>query len=126
MPTELPIIQVEFTSRFQRDVRTLAKRYRNIRDDIQRLIEQLKAGEIPGDQVPGLEYTVFKVRVRNSNIQKGKSGGYRVLYYLKTPDRVVFVTMYAKSDQTDFVVEEVRDILSQYEQQSLESENSAD
>ena len=34
--------------------------------------------------------------------------------------------MYAKSDQTDFVVEEVRDILSQYEQQSLESENSAD
>ncbi|WP_242541830.1 type II toxin-antitoxin system RelE/ParE family toxin [Leptolyngbya sp. Cla-17] len=95
-------------------------------DDIQRLIEQLKAGEIPGDQVPGLEYTVFKVRVRNSNIQKGKSGGYRVLYYLKTPDRVVFVTMYAKSDQTDFVVEEVRDILSQYEQQSLESENSAD
>jgi len=85
-----------------------------------------KAGEIPGDQVPRLEYTVFKVRVRNSNIQKGKSGGYRVIYYLKTLDRVVLVTMYAKSDQTDFVVEEVRDILSQYEQQSLESENSAD
>jgi len=43
MPTEPPIIQVEFTSRFQRDVRTLAKRDRSIRDDIQRLIEQLKA-----------------------------------------------------------------------------------
>jgi mRNA-degrading endonuclease RelE of RelBE toxin-antitoxin system len=120
MQTNLPV-QLEFTTRFQRDVRTLAKRYRAIRSDIQVLFNQLQAGEVPGDQVPGMDYTVFKVRVKNSAIQKGKSAGYRVLYYrvlyyLKTNDRVVLVTMYSKSDRTDIPPEEVRDILKQYEQ----------
>jgi len=31
-------------------LRTLAKRYRNIRNDIQPVIAQLQAGELPGDR----------------------------------------------------------------------------
>lgn len=54
---------------------TLAKRYRKIKLDIQPLIEQLEAGEIIGDQVQGTGYTVFKVRIKNSDIQKGKNAG---------------------------------------------------
>lgn len=32
-------------------------------------------GNCPGDQTSGTTYTVFKVRVKNSDIQKGKSAG---------------------------------------------------
>ena len=76
-------IEITLTPHFQRDLRELAKRYRSIRSDIQPLIDQLQAGEIPGDRIAGIKYQVFKVRIKNSNIQKGKSGGYRVIYYLK-------------------------------------------
>jgi mRNA-degrading endonuclease RelE of RelBE toxin-antitoxin system len=68
-----PPVQVTFSDRFGRDVRRLGKRYRRIRLDIQPLIEQLESGELPGDQIPNMEYTVFKVRIKNSSIQKGKN-----------------------------------------------------
>ncbi len=44
MTIERQPIQIELTPRFQRDLRTLGKRYRNIRNDIQPVIEQLQAG----------------------------------------------------------------------------------
>ena len=115
-------IQIELTPRFQRDLRTLGKRYRNIRNDIQPVIEQLQAGELPGDRIPGMEYEIFKVRIKNSDIQKGKSAGYRAIYYLKTSDSIVLVTIYSKSDLSDIAAETVREILGQYEQQFPESE----
>jgi mRNA-degrading endonuclease RelE of RelBE toxin-antitoxin system len=54
-------------------------------------------------------------QLKNSNIQKGKSGGYRVLYYLKASDRIIMITMYSKSDLSDIPAEEVRDILTEYD-----------
>ncbi|MFN6158945.1 MAG: type II toxin-antitoxin system RelE family toxin, partial [Dolichospermum sp.] len=94
-------IEIALTPRFQRDLRELAKRYRSIRSDIQPLIDQLQAGEIPGDRIAGIKYQVFKVRIKNSNIQKGKSGGYRVIYYLKNAQGIILTTIYSKSDLTD-------------------------
>lgn len=39
--TNQPIIQVLASATFKRNLRTLAKKYRSIRDDIQPMIEQL-------------------------------------------------------------------------------------
>lgn len=62
-----PLVEVRISTRFESEVRQLAKRDRRIRIDIQPIINQLEAGELPGDQIPGMNYTLFKVRVRNSN-----------------------------------------------------------
>lgn len=59
MQSEPSPIQIALTARFKRDLRELAKRYRSIRSDIQPLIEQLQAGEIPGDRIAGVKYQVF-------------------------------------------------------------------
>ena len=37
--------------------------------------------------------SVFKVRVKNSDNQKGKSGGYRLMYYLKTSFNVLLLAI---------------------------------
>jgi len=78
--SEQPLIQVEVSPTFNRNLRAIAKKYRSIRNDIQPVIEQLEQGELPGDQIPDIGYAVFKLRVRNSDTQKGKSGGYRLIY----------------------------------------------
>ncbi|WP_414622567.1 type II toxin-antitoxin system RelE/ParE family toxin [Calothrix sp. CCY 0018] len=117
MQSESSPIQVALTPRFKRDLRQLAKRYRSIRSDIQPLIEQLQAGEIPGDRIAGVKYQVFKVRLKNSNIQKGKSGGYRVIYYLKTDQAIILATIYSKSDISDVSNEVIEEAISQYEQE---------
>ena len=117
-----PPAQVSFTDRFRKDVRRLAKRYRNIRLDIQPIIAQLENGEILGNQIPNLDYTVFKVRVKNSDIQKGKSGGYRVIYYLKTNTQILLITIYSKSDRTDIDTTEINEILTRAEKQLRDAE----
>jgi mRNA-degrading endonuclease RelE of RelBE toxin-antitoxin system len=111
-------IEIALTPRFQRDLRELAKRYRSIRSDIQPLIDQLQAGEIPGDRIAGIKYQVFKVRIKNSNIQKGKSGGYRVIYYLKNAQGIILTTIYFKSDLTDVSNEIIEQAIAQYEEEN--------
>jgi hypothetical protein len=39
----------------------------------------LKAGQLPGDQIPNLAHNVYKVRLPNRSAGKGKSGGFRVI-----------------------------------------------
>ena len=68
-------VQVAFTPEFKRNLRALSKKYRHIRSDVQPVIEQLESGEIIGDQVTKVQHTIFKVRIRNSDIQKGKRSG---------------------------------------------------
>ncbi len=64
-----------------------------------------------------MNYSLFKVRVKNSDIQKGKSGGYRIIYYLKTEAQVLLVTLYSKSDKPDITADEVREIITHAETQ---------
>ncbi len=117
MPSESSRVQVEFTSEFKRNLRTLSKKYRHIRSDIQPVLEQIQAGEFIGDQIPGTRYTVFKVRVRNRDIRKGKSAGYRLIYHVKSPNLVVLVTIYSKLDQADVSAEQIRRILAEFDEQ---------
>jgi len=124
MQSEPSPIQIALTPRFKRDLRELAKRYRSIRSDIQPLIEQLQAGQTPGDRIAGVKYQVFKVRLQNSNIQKGKSGGYRVIYYLKNEQNIILATIYSKSDLSDISLQVISEVIYQYEQQSQIEEDS--
>jgi len=41
------------------------------------------------------------VRVRNTSATRGKSGGYRIIYYLQTATDVLLVAIYSKSEQSD-------------------------
>ncbi len=117
--SEQPLIQVEVSPIFKRNLRTLVKKYRSIRNDIQPIIEQLERGELPGDQIPEIGYVVFKLRVRNSDIQKGKSGGYRLIYYIKTATAIILLTIYAKSEQVDIAADDIRSIIREFEQHRL-------
>jgi mRNA-degrading endonuclease RelE of RelBE toxin-antitoxin system len=117
-------IQIALTPRFKKDLRELAKRYRSIRSDLQPLIEQLQACELPGDRIAGVKYQVLKVRLKNSDIQKGKSGGYRVIYYLKTEQGIILTTIYAKSDISDVSNDVIEEAIAKYEQELKIEDNS--
>ena len=113
-----PAVKVAFTPEFKRNLRALAKKYRHIRSDVQPVIDQIQAGEIVGDQIPRVKYTIFKVRVRNSDIRKGKRSGYQFIYYLKTQTEVILVTIYSKLEQSDVSAEQLRQILREYDERS--------
>ncbi len=103
--------EISFTFEFKRNLRALAKKYRSIRSDIQPIIDQLKNGDLPGDQIPGANLPVFKVRIQNTDIRKGKRSGYRCIYYLKTREKIFLVTIYSKLDQSDISAKRIKEIL---------------
>ena len=106
-----PPVEVFFTAEFKRNLRRLARRYRSIRSDLDPLIADLRGGETPGARIKGVGQVVYKVRLPNSDARRGKSGGYRVVYYVQTAERVVLVTVYSKSDQGDVSAAALRQII---------------
>ncbi len=108
-------VRIEFTPEFKRNLRALSKKYRHIRSDVQPVIERLQSGETLGDQVSGTRYTIFKARLQNSDIQKGKSSGYRLIYRLVSRTHIVLVTIYSKLDQGDISGDQIRRILQEFE-----------
>ncbi|MGI0481198.1 type II toxin-antitoxin system RelE/ParE family toxin [Geminocystis sp. CENA526] len=109
-----PNLSIEFSDEFKHNLVILAKKYRSIRNDIQPILEKLKSGELIGDKIPNINYTVFKVRVKNSDIKKGKSSGYRLIYYLKTSTKIILITIYSKSDQASISAKEIRKIITNF------------
>ena len=109
-------VSIRFFDEFEEELYKLSKRFRNIRSDVQPIIEQLQQGNVVGDRISGIgeEYIVYKVRVRNSNIQKGKSAGYRLIYQVESSTNVLLLTIYSKSDREDIGVNEIQDILSEF------------
>ena len=91
METNQPIVQVETSGCFERQFRALFKRYRKIRSDVQPVIEQLQSGEVLGDRLSGLNIVVFKIRVKNSDIQKGKNAVYRLIYAIVSLNIINFL-----------------------------------
>ncbi|MEG4572181.1 type II toxin-antitoxin system RelE/ParE family toxin [Microcoleus sp. N3A4] len=118
MSNESELVQIDLTPEYKRNLRELSKRFRQIRLDTGLVIEQLQAGNFIGDRIPGMgeDYIILKVRVKNSNIQKGKSAGYRMIYQIESPVSVLLLTIYSKSDRTDMSLNEIRSIIAEFDE----------
>lgn len=103
--------RVAFSQHFTQEFKRLKKRYRHVEDDLRPLLQQLRRGETPGDQVPGVGYPAYKVRVKNRDMASGKSGSYRAIYYLYLKDDVFMITMYSKRERDNITAEEIRELI---------------
>lgn len=110
-----PRVEVDYADQFKRDLKQLIKKYRHIQDDVQPLIDQLVSGETPGDQVPNVGYPVYKVRVASRDQAKGKQGGFRILYYVRTANFILLLRIYPKASRSDLPPELIRKIIEDYE-----------
>jgi len=81
---------------FVKDVKQLKKRYKNILNDIEEFKLLLEKDPRVGES---LGHGIYKVRVKNSDKNQGKSGGYRVITcFIDENNTVYLVRMYDKSD----------------------------
>lgn len=106
-------MEVTYTKVFKKHVRKLSRRYPSLQQDLQPVVEGLQKGMLLGDRLTGLDDIVYKARVKNSDSKKGKSGGYRVIYYLKTSEEINLLAVYSKSDQVNISESSLRRILSE-------------
>jgi mRNA-degrading endonuclease RelE of RelBE toxin-antitoxin system len=110
------IFSIRFADEFEKELYRLSKKYRNIQQDVKPIIQQLEQGIILGDRLSGFgsEIYVYKLRVKNSNIQKGKSAGYRLIYLLESATTILLLTIYSKAEKEDITVGDINSILGEY------------
>ncbi len=109
---------------FIRRLKRLKKKYRRIESDVDSLVEIIENGEIPGDKMQGTgEYIVYKTRLASQDLQRGKSGGFRVIYYLRTATYILLLTIYIKTEQEDISAQEILALIQEEEQRFAEEQN---
>ena len=96
MPTN-----VDIGDTFNRQLRRLARKYPSIADTVDQLIIQLESDGRPGARLAGFGYQVFKVRLPNRSAQRGKSGGFRVIYQERSGRLVLLLLVYSKTEHAD-------------------------
>ncbi len=105
MPT-----RVDTHPTFRKRTRRLQRRFPSIHLDLRSLLQRLQNDERPGDRIPRVGYTVYKVRLPNRAARRGKSGGFRIIYYAQFNDLVTLLTIYSKTDETDISAREIQEL----------------
>src|SRR5580704_11320018 len=89
-------LKVEQTELFKKLVKELRKRYRRIERDIDLYVDNIH--DI-SDIGISLGKNLYKVRIKNSDTVRGKSGGYRLITFLQLKDnKLTLIYIYSKSD----------------------------
>ena len=82
---------------FVRELKRLSKKYRSLKDDVEQLGERLASDTPIGTPIGK---GCYKVLMAISSKGKGKSGGARVITYVRVVKKVVILlTMYDKSEK---------------------------
>ncbi len=94
---------------FLKGVKKLHKRYKSISKDLKLLQEELKESPRSGIE---LGNNCYKIRLANSSVPTGKSGGFRVIYYYIDENNNIFlVHIYSKSDTDNISENKILEIL---------------
>jgi len=102
--------KIETIPRFEKDVKILKKKFPKIKNDLQKFINELALNPELGTN---LGDNIFKIRIANSSIPTGKSGGFRVITYYKKDDILYLVTIYSKTEQDTILTERLRRIVKE-------------
>ncbi|MEA2047515.1 MAG: hypothetical protein U9O64_03610 [Campylobacterota bacterium] len=83
---------------FNKELKKLSKRYKNIKEDYRYLLEILSTKNIKDVSIH-LGKECYKIRLKNSDNNKGKSSGYRVIYlHIENDLNIVLLSIYTKAD----------------------------
>ena len=89
--------KIDLIPSFRKDVKKLSKKYKNIKKDLSTL-KNIFNQNSPKEIGISIGHHCYKLRLKNSDIQKGKSGGYRVIYFYIEDDTITLISIYSKSD----------------------------
>jgi len=95
---------------FNKDIKKLFKKYKKITTDLKELQTTLKSNPKAGIE---LGNNCYKIRLANSSIPTGKSGGFRVIYYyLDEQNNIYLMSIYSKNELENISDEKLLQILN--------------
>jgi mRNA-degrading endonuclease RelE of RelBE toxin-antitoxin system len=97
---------------FSKEAKKLYKKYKKLPSDLKALSERLNTN--PKDGID-LGANCYKIRLENSSIPTGKSGGFRIVYYYYDGESDLYLlSIFSKRDMENISDERVLELLGRY------------
>ena len=98
--------EIIFTEPFQRKAKHLIKKFPSFKKDLEELTDSLSENPEQGD---ALGSGCYKIRLAIKSKGKGKSGGARIITFVKAPKKKVYlIDVYDKSEQSTISDKELK------------------
>lgn len=98
------------TEPFERKLKRLAKKHKSLKADLAKIFEELSNNPYSGSS---LGKDCYKIRVAISSKGKGKSGGARIITYVRIVKKTIYLMdIYDKSEQANISDEELKLLIS--------------
>ncbi len=104
----------KYSKTFLKESKILRKKYPKFDLDLLNFINNLeKESLLNSSKIKELKsLEIYKSRIRNSSNQLGKSGGFRIIYYIKTNEKTFYLlNIYSKTEKTNISTKEILQIL---------------
>ena len=109
----MPRTRVRQTRRFDSRLEKLARKYPQVLDAVDNLIEELEQGDRPGIRYRRVGDVVFRVRLVNRSARAGKRGGFRIAYQVGGEHTVTLIAICARSECRDLDETRIRQFLNE-------------
>ena len=104
--------KIELTDNFKKEAKKLIKKYASLRIELAELGKEL--AENPTMGTP-LGNDVYKIRLAIASKNRGKSGGARLITFVKIVDETIFLlSIYNKGDKDSISDKEIENLLKDY------------
>jgi mRNA-degrading endonuclease RelE of RelBE toxin-antitoxin system len=101
---------------FKKIIKELKKKYPHVGEDLKTALRVLVNNPELGKTLRGFG-DVKKLRVQNSDVERGKSGGYRLIYLVDdSGQRIIPLLLYSKSQKRDISKRELKTLLARLAQ----------
>jgi mRNA-degrading endonuclease RelE of RelBE toxin-antitoxin system len=89
-------LSIKTLSCFEKDVKKLFKKYKQLANDLKVLNKELLENPKSGIE---LGSGCYKIRLANSSMPTGKSGGFRIIYYyIDSDNNLYLMSIYSKNE----------------------------
>lgn len=103
---------VELSANFKKEAKRLSKKYPSLKTKLFKLFSELE--ENPKMGIP-FENDIFKIRLSIASKNKGKSGGTRVLSFVKvTQTSVLLFSIYNKGNVGSITDKQIQELIKNY------------
>lgn len=101
--------KIELTNQFKKEAKKLIKKYVSLKNELESLGHELASNPTLGTP---LGHNVFKIRLAIASKGKGKSGGARVITYVKViKEKVFLISIYDKGQLDSLTQDQIKEIL---------------
>jgi mRNA-degrading endonuclease RelE of RelBE toxin-antitoxin system len=103
---------IEITDNFKKEAKKLIKKYASLKNEIAALGIELAKNPTLGTP---LGNDIYKIRLAIASKNKGKSGGARVISFVKIIDETVYLlSIYNKSEVDNLTDKQIQELIKDY------------